>query len=164
MRPLEQLLAAPRIWLIKSEPSEYSIDDLLNAPDRILPWYGIRNYQARNFIRDTMEIGDAVLFYHSSCPQPGIVGFAKICSTSYIDEHQFDEKDPYYDPKSKRENPRWYSIDIQGICRVPIIELKTMRDIPRLHTMKVLQRGNRLSISPVTHEELRLLAQHFPLP
>lgn len=111
-------------WLMKSEPDEASIDDLANAPQRSLPWTGVRNYQARNFMRDTMKIGDGVLFYHSSCPEPGIAGLAEVSSTPYPDPTQFDPKSPYYDPKSTREAPRWLLVDVRYVknrrsCRSP---------------------------------------------
>jgi predicted RNA-binding protein with PUA-like domain len=95
-------------WLMKSEPDECSIDDVLAAPGRITPWSGVRNYQARNFMRDQMKVGDGVLFYHSSCPEPGIAGIAEVASAAYTDKTQFDKKSDYYDPKSKKDNPRWF--------------------------------------------------------
>lgn len=103
---------AKRFWLMKSEPSECSFESVMQMPDRTVPWFGIRNYQARNFMRDEMAIGDQVLFYHSSCPMPGIVGLAHVCSEAKPDETQFDPKSIYFDPKSTRSAPRWVCVDV----------------------------------------------------
>ena len=103
----------PQYWLMKSEPEEASIDDLARAPGRKLPWTGVRNYQARNFMRDAMRVGDGVLFYHSSCAEPGVAGLAEVASTAYPDETQFDPESPYHDPKSTRESPRWQHVDVK---------------------------------------------------
>lgn len=147
-------MAARGYWLFKSEPTCYSFDDLLNELGRRSQWDGIRNYQARNFIRDRMAIGDGVLFYHSSCPEPGIVGTAQICSEASIDPTQFDRNSDGYDPKSKRSDPRWWQIEIEAIQKFPAtLTLARMREIPELATMLVLKRGNRLSITPVTKKE-----------
>src|SRR6476661_3871917 len=116
-----------RYWLMKSEPSEASIDDLAAAPKQTLPWTGVRNYQARNFMRDEMRVGDGVLFYHSSCPEPGIAGLAEVASTAYPDATQFDPKSHYYDPASKREAPRWYNVDVRALKKIPLIPLEQMR-------------------------------------
>ncbi len=150
---LQRLAGAARIWLMKTEPGECSIDDALNAPNQAVSWFGIRNYQARNFIRDDMRIGDAVLFYHSSCPEPGIVGLARIASAPYPDELQFDEKSEYFDAKSKRENPRWLTIDVQALLKCPVIPIAELRKHEALNNMRILAKGNRLSITPVTPEE-----------
>lgn len=138
-------------WLMKSEPEEASILDLQQAGT--LPWTGVRNYQARNFMRDAMRIGDGVLFYHSSCPEPGIAGLAEVCSAPYPDATQFDAKSPYYDPKSRREEPRWVHVDVRWRETTRLLSLKEMREAPELAGMQVLQRGNRLSITPVTPAE-----------
>ncbi|WP_322103511.1 EVE domain-containing protein [Paraburkholderia sp. J41] len=142
-----------RYWLMKSEPDEASIDDLANAPHRTLPWTGVRNYQARNFMRDVMQIGDGVLFYHSSCPEPGIAGLAQVSSTAYPDPTQFDAKSPYYDAKSTRETPRWMLIDMVFKKKCPLISLAALREHEELADMRVLAKGNRLSITPVTAAE-----------
>ena len=142
---------------MKSEPGECSIDDALNAPDQTVSWFGIRNYQARNFMRDDMSIGDAVLFYHSSCPQPGIVGLACIASGTYPDELQFDDKSEYFDAKSTPEKPRWLTIDVQALLKCPVIPISALREEEALAGMRILQKGNRLSITPVTPEEFRFI-------
>jgi predicted RNA-binding protein with PUA-like domain len=136
-------------WLMKSEPEECSVDDALAAKNSTVPWVGVRNYQARNFMRDGMKVGDGVLFYHSSCAEPGIVGIARVASTAYPDPTQFDPKSPYYDPKSKREEPRWLLVDVQVIRKIPNITLPELRARPELEDLIVLRKGNRLSITPV---------------
>jgi predicted RNA-binding protein with PUA-like domain len=143
----------PQYWLMKSEPDEASIDDLAGAPNQTLPWTGVRNYQARNFMRDQMRPGDGVLFYHSSCPQPGVAGLATVVGAPYPDPTQFDPTSPYYDGKSRREAPRWTLVDVKLVQRTRLLPLAEMRDAPELATMRVLQRGNRLSITPVTASE-----------
>ena len=140
-------------WLMKSEPDEVSIDDAMAAPKRTVPWTGVRNYVARNFMRDTMRIGDGVLFYHSSCPEPGIAGIARVASTPYPDPTQFDAKSPYYDPKAKLEEPRWMLVDVQAQRKTRLLSLAEMRETPALADMLTLKRGNRLSITPVTSAE-----------
>ncbi|MES2686239.1 MAG: EVE domain-containing protein [Pseudomonadota bacterium] len=136
-------------WLMKSEPEECSVDDVLAMPDATVPWIGVRNYQARNFMRDGMRVGDGVLFYHSSCAEPGIVGIARVASTAYPDPTQFDPQSPYYDAKSKREEPRWLLVDVQVLKKIPNITLPALRERPELADMLVLKKGNRLSITPV---------------
>lgn len=149
-------------WLMKSEPSEASIDDLAQAPNQTLPWTGVRNYQARNFMRDQMQPGDGVLFYHSSCPQPGIAGLATIVGGLAPDPAQFDPASPYYDPKSQPAAPRWLKIDVRMERKTRLLSLAEMRQAPELAQMQVLQRGNRLSITPVSkadwHAVLKKLA------
>jgi predicted RNA-binding protein with PUA-like domain len=140
-------------WLMKSEPDEASIDDLANAPRQTLPWTGVRNYQARNFMRDLMRPGDGVLFYHSSCPQPGIAGLAEVVGNVQPDTTQFDPRSPYHDPRSPPDAPRWVQIDVKLLRKTRLLGLPEMREAPSLGTMRVLQRGNRLSITPVTPEE-----------
>ena len=142
-------------WLMKSEPSECSIDDLARAPTQTVPWVGVRNYQARNFMRDQMRIGDGVLFYHSSCPEPGVAGLAEVSSPAYADATQFDPKSHYFDAKSKPDEPRWSHVDVKLVRKTPLLSLAAMREAPQLATMRVLERGNRLSITPVTAEEWR---------
>jgi predicted RNA-binding protein with PUA-like domain len=140
-------------WLMKSEPEEASIDDLVRS--KRLPWFGVRNYQARNFMRDEMRVGDGVLFYHSSCPQPGIAGLAEVASAAYPDQTQFDPQSPYFDPKSTREQPRWVHVDVAIVRKTTLLPLTQMRAEPSLATMRVLERGSRLSITPVTPAEWR---------
>ena len=140
-----------KYWLMKSEPDEVSIDDAIG--NGAAPWFGVRNYQARNFMRDQMSIGDGVLFYHSSCAEPGIAGLAEVASTPYPDETQFDEKSKYFDPKATRENPRWILVDVKGVRKTKLLSLTEMRALPQLASMVVLQKGSRLSITPVTAEE-----------
>lgn len=136
-------------WLMKSEPDEVSVDDALAAPKSTVPWTGVRNYQARNFMRDGMRVGDGVLFYHSSCAEPGIVGVARVASTAYPDPTQFDPKSPYFDPASKREEPRWLLVDVQVLRKTRNLTLPELRADPELQDMVVLRKGNRLSITPV---------------
>ena len=149
-------------WLMKSEPDECSIDDLSRAPRQTLPWTGVRNYQARNFMRDDFRPGDGVLFYHSSCPQPGIAGLAEVASTAQTDATQFDPASPYHDPASKPEAPRWFGVDVKLVRKTPLLSLAEMRAAPSLATMRVLQRGNRLSITPVTPAEWRAVLALLP--
>jgi predicted RNA-binding protein with PUA-like domain len=142
-------------WLMKSEPDDVSIDDLAAMPKQTVAWYGVRNFQARNFMKEQMRVGDGVLFYHSSCPEPGIAGLAEVASAAYPDATQFEPDSPYYDPKSRRERPRWYNVDVKLVRKTPLLALKTMRELPQLASMQVLRRGNRLSITPVTSDEWR---------
>ena len=143
----------PSHWLMKSEPAEVSIDDLAQAPGQTLPWTGVRNHQARNFMRDAMRPGDDVLFYHSSCPEPGIAGLALIAGTAQPDSTQFNPASPYFDPRSDSAQPRWLQIDVQLVRKTRLLRLNEMRQSPQLATMQVLRRGNRLSITPVSDEE-----------
>ena len=140
-------------WLMKSEPDEFSIDDLVRAPKKTTPWFGVRNYLARNYMRDAMKVGDGVLFYHSSCPEPGIAGLAKVASTPYPDETQFDPKGKYFDPKATRETPRWMLVDVKLERKTRLVTLAEMRAEKALEGMITLQRGNRLSITPVEPAE-----------
>jgi predicted RNA-binding protein with PUA-like domain len=144
-----------RYWLMKSEPSEASIDDLAKAPRQTLPWTGVRNYQARNYMRDAMQVGDGVLFYHSSCPEPGIAGIAEVASTAYPDATQFDPSSHYFDAKSTRDAPRWLHVDVKLVRKTRLLPLAEMRAAPALASMLVLKRGNRLSITPVAPAEWR---------
>jgi predicted RNA-binding protein with PUA-like domain len=140
-------------WLMKSEPDEASIDDLARAPQQTLAWTGVRNYQARNFMRDAMRPGDGVLFYHSSCAEPGIAGLAEIVGNLQPDSTQFDPASPYFDPKATPAKPRWLQLDVRLLRKTRLLPLREMRATPALATMQVLQRGSRLSITPVTAAE-----------
>ncbi len=142
-----------RYWLMKSEPDEAGIDDALAAKQIGLPWTGVRNYQARNFMRDQMQVGDGVLFYHSSCAEPGIAGIAEVASGCYPDPTQFDPTSPYHDPKSTPENPRWLLVDVRAVRKTRLISLPELRSHPELDDMVILRRGNRLSITPVSSSE-----------
>jgi predicted RNA-binding protein with PUA-like domain len=144
-------------WLMKSEPDEFSIDDLVKAKRQVTPWVGVRNYQARNYMRDHMAIGDRALFYHSSCPEPGIAGIVEIVKPAYPDETQFDRESPYFDPKSNREAPRWVHVDVRLVRKTRLIGLPELRATRGLEDMVTLRRGNRLSITPVTEAEWRVI-------
>jgi predicted RNA-binding protein with PUA-like domain len=144
-------------WLMKSEPDEFSIDDLAAASGRTTPWFGVRNYQARNFMRDKMEIGDRAFFYHSSCPQPGIAGVVTVSRLAYTDASQFDRKSPYFDPKATRETPRWVNVDVTLVKKTRLVPLTELRAQAPLARMRVLRLGNRLSITPVTAAEWRYI-------
>jgi predicted RNA-binding protein with PUA-like domain len=136
-------------WLMKSEPDEVSVDDALAAPRSTVPWTGVRNYQARNFMRDQMQVGDGVLFYHSSCAEPGIVGLAQVASAPYPDPTQFDRKSPYFDAASRKEAPRWLLVDVRVTKKTRTLTLPELRATPGLEDLVVLRKGNRLSITPV---------------
>ena len=152
-------------WLMKSEPEEFSIDDLVKAKNQTVPWFGVRNYLARNFMRDQMKLGDEVLFYHSSCPEPGIAGLAKVSTSAYPDETQWDKKSKYFDAKATRETPRWMLVDVKLVKKTRLLSLSEMREQTSLADMTTLQRGNRLSITPVKPAELKtvlkLLGEKF---
>jgi predicted RNA-binding protein with PUA-like domain len=147
-----------KYWLMKTEPDECSIDDALAAPGRITPWTGVRNYQARNFMRDQMQVGDGVLFYHSSCPQPGIAGIAEVASAAYPDQTQFDRKSDYYDPESKKDAPRWFNVDVRALRKTRLVSLTELKQQKPLAKMVTLRPGNRLSITPVTENEWKYIA------
>lgn len=134
---------------MKSEPSDVSIDDLAGFENQTVDWYGVRNYQARNFMRDQMQVGDGVLFYHSNCDEPGIAGIAEVATRAYPDRLQFIEGHKYYDPKATPEKPRWFNVDVKLVRKTRLLSLKEMRDTPALENLRILQRGNRLSITPV---------------
>ena len=140
-------------WLMKSEPSDVSVDDVAAMPKQTVPWYGVRNFQARNFMSEQMVVGDGVLFYHSSCPEPGVVGIAEVASEAYPDATQFDPKSPYFDEKSRPEKPKWKNVDVKLVKKTALLSLAEMREDPKLAEMVVLRRGNRLSITPVTAAE-----------
>ena len=142
-----------QFWLMKSEPDEVSIDDLAAAPEQPFPWFGVRNYQARNFMRDAMQIGDLAFFYHSGCAEPGIAGICQIDSESYPDASQFDPASPYYDPKSTFDAPRWLLRDVRFVARTRYLRLPELRACSELANMRLLARGNRLSIMPVSAAE-----------
>ena len=151
-------------WLMKSEPEECSVDDALNAPQSTVPWVGVRNYQARNFMRDAMRVGDGVLFYHSSCAEPGIVGIAQVASTPYPDPTQFDPTSPYYDPKSKQEEPRWLLVDVQVERKTRNLALPELRANKDLEDLVILRKGNRLSITPVEPQHWQVIAKLLGKP
>ena len=157
-RPQESKM---NFWLMKSEPDEFSIDDLAAAPGKTTPWFGVRNYTARNFMRDDMRVGDGVLFYHSSCPEPGIAGIAKVASRPYPDDSQFDRKSPYFDPKAKREEPRWMLVDVKLDRKTRLMPLSEMRSCAALASMLTLRRGNRLSITPVSEAEWKFILKRL---
>ena len=136
-------------WLMKSEPDECSVEDALAAPRATVPWTGVRNYQARNFMRDAMQVGDGVLFYHSSCAEPGIAGIGRVASAARPDPTQFDPRSPYHDPASKPQAPRWLLVEVQVVRKVAVITLPALRADPQLADLLVLRKGNRLSITPV---------------
>ncbi len=146
-------------WLMKSEPDDCSIDDALAAPNATVPWTGVRSYQGRNFMRDLMHVDDGVLFYHSSCPEPGIVGIARVASGTRPDPTQFDSASPYYDAGSRTEAPRWLLLDVQALRKTRLLALPEMRTTPQLADMLVLRKGNRLSITPVDEAHWRLITE-----
>jgi predicted RNA-binding protein with PUA-like domain len=146
-----------RYWLMKSEPDDVSIDDLAAMPKQTVAWYGVRNYQARNFMRDQMQVGDRAFFYHSSCAEPGIAGVVEVSKPAYPDATQFDRKSPYYDAKSTAENPRWMNVDVKLLRKTRLVPLAELRGHPQLANMRLLQRGNRLSITPVDPAEWKFI-------
>ena len=143
----------PQYWLMKIEPAECSIDDLARLPAQTVPWTGVRNYQARNFMRDAMQVGDGVLYYHSSCAEPGVAGLAEVASTAYPDAAQFDPASPYFDPISTADKPRWLNVDVRLTRKTRLLPLARMRAEPALQSMALLRPGSRLSITPVTPQE-----------
>ena len=145
-------------WLMKSEPSDCSVDTAIASQHATVPWVGVRNYQARNFMRDAMQIGDGVLFYHSSCAEPGIVGIARVASKPYPDPTQFDAQSPYFDAQSTRANPRWMLVDVQVIRKTRNLGLPELRATAALAELLVLKKGNRLSITPVTAAHWQVIA------
>ncbi len=146
-----------RYWLMKSEPGDCSIDDLANLPNQTVAWYGVRNYQARNFMRDQMTIGDGVLFYHSNCKEPGIAGIARVASQAYPDATQFKRNSKFFDPKSTQETTRWLNVDVQLVKKISLIPLAELRRHPELERMRILQRGNRLSITLLDPSEWKFI-------
>ena len=146
-----------KYWLMKSEPDECSIDDVLAMPGRKTAWSGVRNYQARNYMRDDMSVGDGVLFYHSSCEIPGIAGLAEVASPAYPDKTQFDRKSDYYDPKSDKSKPRWMNVDVRGLRKTRLVPLSELRTQKPLAGMILLRPGTRLSITPVSAAEWKYI-------
>ena len=140
-------------WLMKSEPDVFGVDHLAAEPKKTAAWWGVRNYQARNFMRDDMKLGDQAFFYHSSCPEPGIAGIMRVSRLAYPDSTQFDPKSEYYDPAATQEKPRWVNVDVTLIKKTKLISLQQLRAYPQLASMRILQRGNRLSITPVDPKE-----------
>jgi len=155
---------AANYWLMKSEPDECSIDDVLAAPKQTVAWTGVRNYQARNFMRDLMQPGDGVLFYHSSCAQPGIAGIARVASRAYPDATQFDRQSKYFDAAATAENPRWVHVDVQAVRKVELIPIAALRARPQLAGLAILRRGNRLSITPVTAAQWKFITTALARP
>lgn len=150
-----------QFWLMKSEPNEVSIDSLAARPEQRVPWFGVRNYQARNFLRDAMQIGDQAFFYHSGCAEPGIAGICEICAEPYPDETQFIAVNPYFDPKSLPDKPRWWLRDVRLVRKTRFVPLAEMRATPELANMRLLARGNRLSITPIAPEEWQFITQRL---
>ncbi len=149
-----------KYWLFKSEPSEFSIDDLAKSPKQMTAWEGVRNYQARNFMRDEMRIGDLGFFYHSSCAEPGIIGIVKIVAASHPDKSAFNPQSDYYDPKSTLKKPLWYCVDVRLQQKFDrIISLKELKAPPELSTLLILRKGNRLSITPISVLEWKLIVK-----
>ena len=146
-----------RYWLMKSEPADVSIDDLATFQNQSVAWYGVRNYQARNFMRDQMTVDDGVLFYHSNCKIPGIAGIARVASTAYPDGTQFDKNSKYFDAKATQEQPRWFNVDVQLVKKIELIPLAELRLHPELARMRTLQQGNRLSITPLDPAEWKYI-------
>ena len=147
-----------RYWIMKSEPDAFSIDDLVNMKDQTEHWDGIRNYQVRNFIRDDMKKGDFAFFYHSRCDEIGIVGLTEIVKEAYPDHTQFDPSSKYYDAKSPKDNPRWLMVDIKFKYKYKnVISLKTLKETPGLEDLRLVQKGNRLSICEATEEEFKII-------
>jgi predicted RNA-binding protein with PUA-like domain len=138
---------------MKSEPDEFGIEDLIRSDKQTTTWSGVRNFQARNFMRDDMKLGDLAFFYHSSCPAPGVVGTMKVVKAAYPDPTQFDPASDYFDPKSKPDNPTWVAVDLQFVKQFPLVSLEALRKEPKLAEMRLLQKGNRLSVLPVNAAE-----------
>jgi len=146
-----------RYWLMKSEPSLFSIDDLARRPRQTEAWTGVRNYQARNFMRDEMKLGDRAFFFHSSCQEPGIAGIIEVVRTAYPDATQFDRKSEYYDAKATPANPRWMHVDVRLVKKTRLVGIAELRQHGELANMRVLAKGNRLSITPVEPAEWRFI-------
>ncbi len=150
---------------MKSEPAEISIDDLAALPKQSVAWFGVRNYQARNFMRDLMRLGDAIFFYHSSCAEPGIAGICEVASGAYPDATQFDPKSKYFDSKASETAPRWFNVDVRFVRKTRLISLAELRkhaeSVSELANMRLLARGNRLSILPISESEWRFITEHL---
>lgn len=148
----------PRHWLVKSEPESFSFDDLVRAPKRTTRWDGVRNYQARNLLRDEMAVGDQVFFYHSSTEPPGIAGVAEVVRAGYPDPTAFDRSDDHFDAKSRQDAPAWFAVDLRAVARVvPEIPLSRLRETKALEGMVLLRKGSRLSVQPVTAAEWKVI-------
>lgn len=145
-------------WLIKSEPGAISIDDVANFPNQTIEWFGIRNYQARNFMRDKMQLGDKALFWHSSCKEPGVYGVVEIVTAAHPDSYQFNPESEYFDPKATSDNPRWWCVDVKFERKTKYLSIQKLREYPELASMIVLQKGNRLSITPVASHEWEFIS------
>ena len=151
---------ARRYWLVKSEPDSFSFDDLLASPNRTTGWDGVRNYQARNFMRDDMKVGDLVLFYHSSTEPAAIVGIAEVVREAYPDHTAFDRKDPHFDPKSKPDAPTWMMVDLRAReAFAKPVTLAELRNVKGLEKMVLLQKGSRLSVQPVSEKEFEIVCR-----
>ena len=150
-----------RYWLMKSEPSEFGIDDFAKAPGKKTSWFGVRNYLARNFMRDQMQLGDQAFFYHSSCEVPGIAGIVEVCRAAHPDLTQFDPKSKYYDAKATQETPRWMNVDVKFVRKTVLVPLDALRNAEPLAEMQILRRGNRLSITPVSAAEWRYITTNL---
>ena len=148
-----------RYWLIKSEPTTYGIEHM--ARDKKTSWGGVRNYQARNFMRDQMKVGDKAFFYHSACEEPGIVGIVEVSAPAHPDETQFDKKSDYYDAASKREEPRWVNVEFKFVKKTPFVPLSELRKHKKLEKMRLLQPGSRLSITPVDPSEWQYITKNL---
>lgn len=153
-----------RYWLMKSEPDVFGIDDLAAAPDQSAAWWGVRNYQARNFMRDQMKLHDQAFFYHSSCAQPGIAGIMEVSKLAYPDATQFERKSEYYDPTAKQDDPRWFNVDVRFQRKTRLVSIQELREHPELASMRVLQKGNRLSITPVDTREWKFILKLIERP
>ena len=153
-----------RYWLMKSEPDVFGVDDLARARGRTAAWWGVRNYQARNFMRDQMQLGDQGFFYHSSCPQPGIAGIVEVSRLAYPDATQFDLRSEYYDSTATPDKPRWFNVDVKLVRKTRLLTLHELRHYAKLARMRVLQRGNRLSITPVERDEWQFILKLLDRP
>lgn len=146
-------------WLMKSEPGELSIMDLAQLPNKRVEWFGVRNYQARNFMRDEMHQGDLALFWHSSCKEPGIYGVVKIVSNAHADSTQFIANSPYFDPKATVDNPRWWCVCVELQQKTNYVSIATLRTYPELSDLQVLQKGNRLSVTKISARHWQILSR-----
>lgn len=155
-----------KYWLLKTEPDVFSIDDLRRVKKE--DWTGVRNFQARNFMRDSMRVGDICFFYHSSCEVPGIAGLCKVSKVNVVDKLQFDQKSEYFDPKSKTENPTWICVEVEFVKKFEkVISLTEIKELAKrekgLLNMRLLQPGSRLSVQPVSPNEYKCISEHFGL-
>lgn len=147
-----------RYWLFKSEPDVFGIDHLASRPNQTEPWDGVRNYQARNFLRDEVKVGDQVFFYHSSCKEVGIAGIAEVVKAAYPDVSQFNPESKYYDPKATPEKPRWFSVDVKYVSKFArVLSLSRIKDCPQITELGIVKKGHRLSVMPVTDNEWQVL-------